>query len=290
MSVKAPGEEALTLIRSAAWYGKANQLSREYVDWPILPEIIVTTRYGADLPKVSRPFSTFFQGPTPKVNAFEVIHQRRSAVAFDATSEISADIFFAMMGRVLAGDHPPWNALCWDPAIHLLLFVHRVKDLPPGLYFLERNLADRSQLREVMRPEFSWNKIRSVPENLPLFFLMEGDVRQVAMNVSCNQSIAGDSFFSLGMIANFKASLEKFGPSFYRNLFWECGVIGQVLYLEAEAHGTRATGIGCYFDDPVHQLMGLTDNTFQSMYHFTVGAAVEDTRLKTSPAYVNKAI
>ena len=35
----------------------------------------------------------------------------------------------------------------------------------------------------------------------------------------------------------------------YRRLFWECGLIGQVLYLEAEAAGVRGTGIGCFYDD-----------------------------------------
>ncbi len=35
------------------------------------------------------------------------------------------------------------------------------------------------------------------------------------------------------------------------------GVIGQVLYLEAEAAGARATGIGCFYDDPVHDVLGL---------------------------------
>ncbi|MDH3347280.1 MAG: hypothetical protein OEM02_04155 [Desulfobulbaceae bacterium] len=34
-----------------------------------------------------------------------------------------------------------------------------------------------------------------------------------------------------------------------RLLTWECGLIGQLLYLEAEATEIRATGIGCYFDD-----------------------------------------
>lgn len=36
-------------------------------------------------------------------------------------------------------------------------------------------------------------------------------------------------------------------------------MIGQVLCLEAEAQGVRATGIGCFFGDPVHELMGLTE-------------------------------
>ena len=59
------------------------------------------------------------------------------------------------------------------------------------------------------------------------------------------------------MIADFDASLQEFGPSFYRHLFWESGVVGQVLYLEAEAAGARGTGIGCFYDDPVHDVLGL---------------------------------
>ena len=62
-------------------------------------------------------------------------------------------------------------------------------------------------------------------------------------------------------------------------------MIGQTLYLEAEAAGSRGTGIGCYFDDPVHQVLGLEDVQFQDLYHFTVGMAVEDPRLTTLAAY-----
>lgn len=76
-----------------------------------------------------------------------------------------------------------------------------------------------------------------------------------------------------------------YGAGFYRNLFWEAGLVGQVLYLEAEAAGIRSTGIGCYFDDAVHQVFGISSRDWQSLYHFTVVGAVEDTRLTTSPAY-----
>ena len=62
-------------------------------------------------------------------------------------------------------------------------------------------------------------------------------------------------------------------------------MIGQILYLEAEAAGIRSTGIGCFFDDPVHDLFGFKDGTYQSLYHFTVGGPVEDTRLTTLPPY-----
>jgi hypothetical protein len=62
-------------------------------------------------------------------------------------------------------------------------------------------------------------------------------------------------------------------------------MIGQVLYLEAEAAGLQGTGIGCFFDDPMHELLGLTGTGYQDLYHFTVGGAVEDNRLATLPAY-----
>ena len=37
----------------------------------------------------------------------------------------------------------------------------------------------------------------------------------------------------------------------------KAGLVSQVLYLEAEEAGIRSTGIGCYFDDPVHEVFGL---------------------------------
>ena len=61
-------------------------------------------------------------------------------------------------------------------------------------------------------------------------------------------------------------------------------MLGQVLYLEAEEAGIRATGIGCYFDDPVHAAFGIDTREWQSFYHFTVGGPVEDNRLTTLPA------
>lgn len=61
--------------------------------------------------------------------------------------------------------------------------------------------------------------------------------------------------------------------------------MGHVRYLEAEAAGLRGTGIGRFFDDAVHELLGLTGLTFQSVYHFTAGRALTDTRITTLPPY-----
>ena len=136
-----------------------------------------------------------------------------------------------------------------------------------------------------MHARFAWSSPAGCPQGLPLFLLEAGDVRRLAAQVSCGQEIAGESCFSLGMVAEFQAGLREQGSWFYRRLFWETGLIGQLLYLEAEAAGLRGTGIGCFFDDPVHAVFGFPDSAFQSLYHFTVGGPVDDPRLSTLPPY-----
>jgi hypothetical protein len=61
-----------------------------------------------------------------------------------------------------------------------------------------------------------------------------------------------------------------------------------MLYLEAEAAGVRSTGIGCYFDEVFHDLLGLQTDAFQSLYHFTVGGPIEDSRLTTLTPYAHR--
>jgi len=177
------------------------------------------------------------------------------------------------------------DSLPWSPRIHLCLYVHRVVDVPPGLYFLARDPVKLPRLQESCYSEFLWEKPEGCPEWMELYLLQEGDLRRTSAMVSCTQDIAGQGVFSLGMIAEFEPSLKEFGPWFYRRLFWESGMVGQMLYLAAEFMGIRSTGIGCYFDDPVHQILGIQDKTFQSLYHFTLGGPVDDTRLTTLPPY-----
>jgi nitroreductase len=188
--------------------------------------------------------------------------------------------FFRMLAAVLPTTAAFGLWRC-PPKIHLFMFVHRVEGLAPGLYALPRSHDALEPLQAATLADFDWQK---VSEAIPLYHLSSGECRQIAKTVSCHQPIASDSAFSLGMVAEFGETIEA-APWLYRRLFWECGLIGQVLYLEAEAAGIRGTGIGCYFDDSVHELLGFKDDKFQSLYHFTVGKPLEDKRLETLPAY-----
>jgi hypothetical protein len=213
-----------------------------------------------------------------------IIHQRRSAVALDGRTGLTRSAFYQILLKVMPGSRQvPFTTLPWRPCVDLLLFVHRVADLPPGLYVLLRDPARREALEGAIDRTFAWTRAEACPTSLPLFLLEAGDARRVAQQTSCDQAIAADGVFAAAMLAEYRASLEAFGPWHYCRLYWETGVIGQILYLEAEASGLRGTGIGCFFDDLTHRVFGLTGDRFQVLYHFTVGGPVDDMRLQTHP-------
>jgi nitroreductase len=74
-------------------------------------------------------------------------------------------------------------------------------------------------------------------------------------------------------------------PWRYRALHWQAGLIGQRLYLEAEALGLNGTGIGCFLDDEVLGLAGVEGDRLAVIYHFAVGLALTDERISALPAY-----
>ncbi len=270
-------------LASATWQGRANRLSVHAVGWPDIDRV-----HGATMkPRTEEPPAPSRPRAAPSSAAHDpsfatLARQRRSAVDFDATTRLSASAFVAMLECLMPrADAPPWNAVPWTARVHPVLFVHRVDDFVPGLYVLMRDEDAIQPLRDAMRKEWLWEK--AGPDHVPLYLLLPHDLRDAARMVSCHQDIAADSCFALGMLADFHAAAAA--PWHYRQLFWECGMLGHVLYLEAEAAGVRGTGIGCFFDDEMHSLLGITGHRWQSLYHFTVGGAVEDRRLSTLPAY-----
>ncbi|RJP31314.1 MAG: SagB/ThcOx family dehydrogenase [Phycisphaerales bacterium] len=305
-------------MRNAGWIGKANRLSSQTVRWDAIDIVHQFCRkprgdgFGTP-PTAAEPTATADDVPSthPRgrpnaavTSAPAIIRVRRSAVAYDGRTTIPGDRFFHVLQRTVPGPGKlPFDALGPPYLIDLLLFVHRVEGVTPGLHILVREGTRLGPLRAALdarrstaflgistlqhgRPdEFEWVQPDGCPLDLPLYRLRSAGCTALASQLSCTQDIAGDGCFSVGMLATFHDSLLKYGPWIYRRLFWETGLIGQLLYLEAEAAGIRATGIGCYFDDPVHQTFGLEGIAYQSLYHFTMGGAVEDTRLTTLPAY-----
>lgn len=274
---------------TAKWHGKASAIDRHPMyRWPVIDEVAAATRNEARTsPLPHRPDHSPATLPDGGKPAAQIMLQRRSAQRFDARHVMPQQDFFALLDAVLPGKQAPWDALCAEPRIGLVLFVHRVERLQPGLYLLPRVPHMAALLAESLNREFLRSPVEGAPPHLNLQLLTPAppaELHRAARSINCHQDIASNSCFALGMLAEF-GDIVRDDPAAYRDLHREAGLIGQVLYLQAEALGLRGTGIGCYFDDPFHGLLGLEGERFQSLYHFTVGLPLEDSRIETSFTY-----
>jgi SagB-type dehydrogenase family enzyme len=271
------------ILQNAEWFGKAQPLNgRHFYRWAIIDEVSKQVEKSANT--LERLQTPTFQLPelSHDLPASRLIRQRRSAQHFNGKAEsLPLADFYRILSALLPNAKPPFTAWNWSPQVHLFLFVHRVEGLESGLYLLPRDSQAVAELKQTLSADFEWQKMDAPFE---FYRLQSGDYKQTARTLSCYQPIAGDSAFSLGMLANFSANIESEAWR-YRRLFWECGLLGQILYLEAEAAGVRGTGIGCFFDDEVLKILDVSGETWQSLYHFTIGTPLEDNRLQTFAAY-----
>lgn len=272
------------------WTGQANRLSPDHESWPAV-DLAVRFTTKPQIPELENlgtgPSTNY---PALPVSLPQTIKARRSAQRMDGKTFMARAAFLRIMAATLPDVRKtPWDAFPFAPRTHLFLFVHRVTDVTPGLYVLVRSADALDRLKADCASTFVWEQVTA---DLPLYLLKADDLTKISSKLSCQQAIAGFGAFSLGMVVDFRRTLTEEGDWAYRRLFWETGMIGQVLYLEATALGLsdtpiQGTGIGCFWDDEVHELLGFKPQSmnWQSLYHFTIGGAITDTRLATLPAY-----
>jgi nitroreductase len=253
--------------------GVANKLSPVMQDWEIIPAIENATKED-EIPQKEEILSIVKRDPTRESK--DVVLNRRSVhVMQKESSHISKVMFHTLLKSVALSLDAKENSA------HLCIFVHQVQSYESGLYILIRNNRDKEDLVSKMKQDFKWGETQL--ENL--YLLETKDFTSASKAISCSQDIAKDGAFSLGMLCNFSEQLKTHGAHRYKELYWECGAIGQQLYLEATSMGLSGTGIGCFLDDDMHKVLGLKDNSFQILYHFTVGRGYVDSRILTKPAY-----
>ncbi len=277
-------EQACTTAR---WHGKASAIDRHPMyRWPAVDEVAAASRHEAradgKMPAAAHPSPTIAH--PHDIPASALILRRRSAQRFDARHVMPRQDFYALLDATLPSASAPWDALASPARTALVLFVHRVESLEPGLYLLPRSPHMADLLDSCLDTRFLRRPVEGAPPRLHLQLLTPAptaELHRVARSLNCHQDIASNACFALGMVAEFNGTVSLDAAA-YRDLHREAGLIGQALYLHAEALGLRGTGIGCYFDDPFHELLGLRDARLQSLYHFTVGRALDDPRIETT--------
>jgi len=255
---------------------KAKPITHVYQRWDLIDEIEEATKYKYFGNEKVTNFTEIERIPTKE--AKEVILKRRSAQMMDRNnSAISKREFLTIIQSTNE------NFYTNHSYVNLSIFIHNVNEIEPGLYMYIRAKECKEKLQELLDIDFLWDEVEK-----DLYLLKTGDFRQIAKQISCSQDIASDGAFSLGMLCPFSEEIIKTSAHKYKELYFECGAIGQQLYLEATSLSLNATGIGCFLDDVFHQLLGLKSNQFQSLYHFTVGRAVIDNRILNIKIYENR--
>jgi SagB-type dehydrogenase family enzyme len=173
-----------------------------------------------------------------------IVRRRRSALDFDArTPPMERGELEQLLDFATRDWRADWRGNFSRDAVPiergsdlvtLYLYIHRVLDCEPGVY--------------------RWDHANGTLEQLH-----PGNVQRVAAFLSLEQSLAGNSCFTLSMIANLGEAARIFGNRGYRYAYFEAGAIGQRLYTGAEALGWNATGIGAFYDDDVHRYLGFLE-------------------------------
>ena len=280
------------------WTGQANRLDPyPMYAWPVIAEAARASRRpgastwpgaGSHLSPQTTPrdFESAADEPreleAPRLPAVQVIRQRRSAQAYTRRHTMPAATWRALCVALMP-QGLPWDVNGEPPRVHALAMVHRVEGVAPGLYALPRSAQGDSLLRACLPAGLEWTPC-SPPGSPPLQRLKAAEFGATARLLSCTQAIAQDACVAWIFLAERDDHADEL-PWRYRALHQEAGLMGQVLYLQAEAHGLRGTGIGCFFDDEVHTMLGLGDARLQVVYHFCVGLPLLDARIQDGPAY-----
>jgi SagB-type dehydrogenase family enzyme len=250
--VRIHGGPVFSAAEKNEWMGGVpNRLSTETILYPLIEEMHGATR-------IARPLDVdanrrMIETPFPHGPAFgEVVRRRRSALDFRGGDKT---ISLEQLMTLLEVATRPLNAdFATERFVRLYLYAHRVSGLAAGVY-------------------------RYAP-GTGVVNVIPGDQRVVAAGLSLGQDLAGNSCVTFSMIGDLDRATQLHGERGYRYAHFEAGAIGQRLYLAAEALGFQSTGIGAFFDDSVHDYLGIERASGeQVVYHFACGYAVKDERL-----------
>ena len=220
-------------------------LTKESVRWDIIYETNLK-REGKTNPFFIKNKTQFSSSP---FDAETIIKNRRSALGF-VPKYISKEDFFDILDKTLPRNMPPFDTRAFLGHINFVIFANRIDGMESGIYFFDR-------------------------QKNSLELIEKGDFSSAAKFINCTQDLGKDSAFSISMVID-KKYIKKDWQ--YKFAMFEAGMIGQVLYLEAEAKNMRGCGIGCFFDDLVSSEI-LGNENFLTFYGFSVGIPLIDERI-----------
>ncbi len=239
---------------------KALPLAKNSIRWNVVYEMFESFEKENYIPKFIDKKIEFLPS---KFNAQEIIQNRRSALGY-LPEFIDKKELLDMLDKTLPRNIPPFNTNAHFNNIDIVIFINRVNGLESGIYYYSRN--------NLLKHNFTQIEDR-------LFLIEKGDFSEASKFINCTQDLGKFSSVSFSFVADFEKITKNYH---YKLTLEEAGMIGHILYLEAEAKGIRGCGIGCFFDDLINE--EILNFKLQAVYNFTIGVPLIDERIiKVSP-------
>jgi SagB-type dehydrogenase family enzyme len=130
--------------------------------------------------------------------------------------------------------------------IELYVAVHRVEDLPPGLYHYR-------------------------PRTHALELVQSGDLQSDLVDCCVGQTFVGSASVVMIMTAVFERTTRRYGSRGERYVHMEAGHISQNLYLQATSLELGSVAVGAFDDEELNRLLGIQGTDETSLYLHAVG-------------------
>ena len=175
------------------------------------------------------------------------LRHRRSALEF--VPQTGAFKVFREACVLMRNVKVPFGYLCC-----YILYVIRVDNVQSGLYLLFPKHAVKYEaiycahiLEETQQQIVT---IELVQRELYLHLVKgmeEEEVAKMSSDMACHQRLCANAHFTIDLCVDLEVALQS--GEHYNGCHWECGYVGQLMYVHMELYGLGATAIGCYLDD-----------------------------------------
>ncbi|HOK09878.1 MAG TPA: SagB family peptide dehydrogenase [Candidatus Hydrogenedens sp.] len=282
------------------WHGIPSKVSPQTIQWEIIDKTMSTlfdcsTNYPWSENNTNNSNNTYQPNNStscPDVpdspTCWALFRKRRSAHSFNSNATFPNQGFLQLLKDLhFANQHFLKPIINNVPRISLLFFIHNVENLESGIYTYVSQPSHINIVEHCLISE--GDNITPILDNFPLYLCITGNCRHISEHLCCGQEIARDGVLCISMFTDVIKELEQTNGFSYTTLHWEAGFIGQLLYLEAELNQMSGTGIGCFFDDEIYKIKrpDAMQKNLNPLYYFTIGKAIPDPRIKTSPPYQN---
>lgn len=289
------------LQQTQQWHGVPNGLAEKtFYRWPEIKKVMAATApqsseqgNDAQAKATFQPLEPCLLPSNKNLSALQtpfytLAKGRRSAQRF-TREPLAESIFYSLINSLFWFQQPLlMGASEKSSVLHFVIAVHDVTGLEPGLYLAPGCVDDLDHLSVALgiQPD-STQRVGHSNDLLceSLIRIKTGDFRRAVGTLCCQQAIAADCNFTIGFLARFEQPLKRVGASLYKRLFWQAGSVSQQVYMAATGYHLAATGIGCFFDDPWLEMLGINSAEYQFVYHTAVGTPLVDERIASFSGY-----